>query len=143
MKPHARHKARALAIQALYEWQLSGSDAYAIESQFLSEQNLKRVDVEYFRTLLQGVTAHEEEIDQKMAPFLSRTKEELSPVELSVLRLAVFELMHRLDIPYRVVINEALELAKQFGAADGFKFVNGVLDKVAKKLRPLEFSGSV
>ncbi len=140
MRPQTRHKARSLAVQALYEWSLSGREIYSIESQFLAEQNLKRVDVKYFRALLQGVTEQIETIDQEIKPFLNRSLESLTPVELAVLRLAVFELAHRPDIPYRVVINEALELSKQFGAEDGFKFVNGILDKVAKKLRVAELT---
>ena len=115
MKPAARRRARECAVQALYSWQLSQNDIADVEYQFLAEQDVKDVDVLY---------------------YLSRLLEELGQVEKAVLRIALFELSKRSDVPYKVAINEAIELAKTFGAEDSHKFVNGVLDKAAPVIRP-------
>ncbi|MGX8941542.1 transcription antitermination factor NusB [Symbiopectobacterium sp. Eva_TO] len=135
MKPAARRRARECAVQALYSWQLSKNDIADIELQFLSEQDVKDVDISYFRELLAGVAMQAEKLDALMAPYLSRQLEELGQVERAVLRIALFELSKRDDVPYKVAINEAIELAKLFGAEDSHKFVNGVLDKVAPTVR--------
>ncbi|MBA0167520.1 transcription antitermination factor NusB [Pectobacterium carotovorum] len=135
MKPAARRRARECAVQALYSWQLSKNDIADVELQFLSEQDVKDVDITYFRELLAGVATQAEKLDQLMAPFLSRQIEELGQVEKAILRLAMFELSKREDVPYKVAINEAIELAKVFGAEDSHKFVNGVLDKAAPSVR--------
>lgn len=135
MKPAARRRARECAVQALYSWQLSKNDIADVELQFLTEQDVKDVDVAYFRELLNGVATNAASLDAIMAPVLSRQLEELGQVERAVLRIALFELSKRLDVPYKVAINEAIELAKTFGAEDSHKFVNGVLDKVAPTLR--------
>ncbi|MBG6247394.1 MULTISPECIES: transcription antitermination factor NusB [Symbiopectobacterium] len=136
MKPAARRRARECAVQALYSWQLSKNDIADIELQFLSEQDVKKdVDISYFRELLAGVAMQAEKLDALMAPYLSRQLEELGQVERAVLRIALFELSKRDDVPYKVAINEAIELAKVFGAEDSHKFVNGVLDKVAPTVR--------
>ncbi|AIU87662.1 transcription antitermination factor NusB [Pectobacterium brasiliense] len=135
MKPAARRRARECAVQALYSWQLSKNDIADVEHQFLSEQDVKDVDITYFRELLAGVATQAEKLDQLMAPFLSRQIEELGQVEKAILRLAMFELSKREDVPYKVAINEAIELAKIFGAEDSHKFVNGVLDKAAPSVR--------
>ncbi|KHN53985.1 MULTISPECIES: transcription antitermination factor NusB [Pectobacterium] len=135
MKPAARRRARECAVQALYSWQLSKNDIADVEHQFLSEQDVKDVDITYFRELLAGVATQAEKLDQLMAPFLSRQLEELGQVEKAILRLAMFELSKREDVPYKVAINEAIELAKVFGAEDSHKFVNGVLDKAAPSVR--------
>ncbi|APS29134.1 transcription antitermination factor NusB [Pectobacterium brasiliense] len=135
MKPAARRRARECAVQALYSWQLSKNDIADVEHQFLSEQDVKDVDITYFRELLAGVATQAEKLDQLMAPFLSRQIEELGQVEKAILRLAMFELSKREDVPYKVAINEAIELAKIFGAEDSHKFVNGVLDKAAPNVR--------
>ncbi|MBG6241014.1 MULTISPECIES: transcription antitermination factor NusB [Symbiopectobacterium] len=135
MKPAARRRARECAVQALYSWQLSKNDIADIELQFLSEQDVKDVDISYFRELLAGVAMQAEKLDALMAPYLSRQLEELGQVERAVLRIALFELSKRDDVPYKVAINEAIELAKVFGAEDSHKFVNGVLDKVAPTVR--------
>ncbi|GKX46440.1 transcription antitermination factor NusB [Pectobacterium carotovorum] len=135
MKPAARRRARECAVQALYSWQLSKNDIADVEHQFLSEQDVKDVDITYFRELLAGVATQAEKLDQLMAPFLSRQIEELGQVEKAILRLAMFELSEREDVPYKVAINEAIELAKIFGAEDSHKFVNGVLDKAAPSVR--------
>nr|WP_206286171.1 transcription antitermination factor NusB [Yersinia massiliensis] len=135
VKPAARRRARECAVQALYSWQLSKNDIADVELQFLSEQDVKDVDIAYFRELLSGVAVNAASLDALMAPVLSRQLEELGQVERAVLRIALFELSKRHDVPYKVAINEAIELAKTFGAEDSHKFVNGVLDKVAPSVR--------
>lgn len=136
MKPAARHRARECAVQALYSWQMSGNAIADIECHFLSEQDVKDVDIRYFSELLAGVTGNYHELDGLMAPHLSRRLHELGQIEKSVLRIALYELAKRADVPYKVAINEAIELAKTFGAADSHKFINGALDKVAPTIRP-------
>ncbi len=136
MKPAARRRARECAVRALYSWQLSQNDIADVEYQFLSEQDVKDVDVLYFRELLSGVATNSAYLDGLMKPYLSRLLEELGRVEKAVLRIALFELSKRDDVPYKVAINEAIELAKTFGAEDSHKFVNGVLDKAAPAIRP-------
>ncbi len=136
MKPAARRRARECAIQALYSWQLSGNDMIDVEQQFLAEQDVADVDVTYFRELLAGVILNLRYLDSLMQPYLSRQPEELGQVERAILRLSLFELSKRSDVPYRVAINEGIELAKIFGAQDSHKFINGVLDKAAPQIRP-------
>ncbi|AOF16790.1 N utilization substance protein B [Yersinia enterocolitica] len=114
---------------------MSKNDIADVELQFLSEQDVKDVDIAYFRELLSGVAVNAASLDALMVPVLSRQLEELGQVERAVLRIALFELSKRDDVPYKVAINEAIELAKTFGAADSHKFVNGVLDKVAPTVR--------
>jgi N utilization substance protein B len=140
MKPHARHKARQLALQAIYQWQLSRDPIDFIEAQFLATANPKKIDLEYFSELLREVTKQAIELDSVMLPFLDRKIAELDQVELAVLRLAIFEMKNRIDIPYKVVIDEALKLTKIFGSVEGFKYVNGILDKVAHTLRKEEIA---
>ena len=135
MKPSSRRRARKLAVQAIYQWQLADTAADDLERQFLVEVNEKKVDVEYFRELLTAVLKNVEAIDAKLIPALDRKITELNPIELATLRLAVGELMYKKDVPYKVVINEALELAKIFGSTDSFKYVNAVLDKIAKSMK--------
>ncbi|MFP3013211.1 MAG: transcription antitermination factor NusB [Arsenophonus sp. NC-QC1-MAG3] len=130
MKPAARHRARECAVQAIYSWQLSGNNINDVEVEFLFEQDTSDVDVTYFCEILNGVSTHVLELDKKMAPYLSRHLGEVGQVEKAVLRLAIFELYYRDDIPYKVSINEAIELAKVFGAEESHKFINGALDKV-------------
>ncbi|WP_308822540.1 transcription antitermination factor NusB [Sodalis praecaptivus] len=136
MKPAARRRARECAVQALYSWQLSHNDIADIEVQFLAEQDMSDVDVAYFCELYAGAATNAQELDKLMAPYLSRQLEELGHVERAVLRIALFELSKRQDVPYKVAINEAIELAKTFGAEESHKFINGVLDKVAPEIRP-------
>jgi len=135
-----RHNARRLLVQALYQWQLTGEDVEVISQQFQEDSKFKHADSEYFLELLHDIAIHQAMIDGYFTSILDRKFEELNPVELSVLRLGTYELMKRLDIPYKVVINEATELAKIFGAAEGFKYINAVLDKVARELRKEEIS---
>ncbi len=139
-KPSMRKKARRYAVQGIYQWHLSGSAIKDIELQFLETINTKKVDVEYFREILVETLAGLGGIDELIAPVLERSIEEVNPVELAVLRLSCYELKFRKDVPYKVVINEALELTKTFGASEGHKFVNGVLDKLAKQIRSAEIN---
>ncbi|HLP97742.1 MAG TPA: transcription antitermination factor NusB [Sideroxyarcus sp.] len=133
-----RHRARELALQGIYEWRLSGKSAAQIEKATTAEKSLGRYDVEFFGQLLRGAIAQHEALDEQIALHLDRKLEELSPVEYSVLLLGAFELAQHPEVPYRVVINESVELAKTFGGSDGHKFVNGVLDKLAAQLRATE-----
>ncbi|WP_085248616.1 transcription antitermination factor NusB [Gilliamella mensalis] len=131
-----RRRARECAVQAIYSWQVSRNDLADVESSFIAEQDMKGVDAKYFRELFNGVAKNTAELDDKMAPYLTeRSVDELGQIELAVLRIALYELMKRQDVPYKVVINEAIELTKTFGAADSHKFVNGVLDKIAPTIR--------
>ena len=134
----ARSLARERAMQALYQWQLTGQELAAIEQQFLDEQDMKDVDKKYFKELLHGVPKQIDEFDALCDELLSRPIGQVDPVERAILRIGLYELKQRLDIPYRVVINEAVELAKSFGAEQGHKFINGTLDKAAKSLRAVE-----
>jgi transcription antitermination protein NusB len=138
MKLYARKKARSLVLQAIYQWQLNNDPVSYIEAQFVAKANPKKIDLDYFSEVLRGVISGSAELDAQMQPFLDRKVKDLNPVELAVMRVAIFELLHRPDIPFKVVINEALELAKNFGSTDGHKYVNGILDQVAKKCRNAE-----
>lgn len=140
--PHARRKARRLALQALYQWQVSNHLPADIMAQFLQDQDVAKADLQYFEEVLQSVVAQQRQLDEALQPFLARPLSELDPVELSLLRIALYELINRLDIPYRVIINEAVELAKTFGATEGHKFVNGVLDKAAQSIRHVEINSA-
>lgn len=133
-----RRKARHYAVQALYQWQMAGSTLNDIEAEFRTDYDFKKVDGEYFHELLHTIPASINELDAAMTPHLDRELREVGPVELAVLRLAMYELKHRIDIPYKVVINEAVSLAKKFGANESHKFINGVLDKSACDLRGVE-----
>ncbi|WP_372871778.1 transcription antitermination factor NusB [Shewanella sp.] len=133
MKPSERRKARRLAVQAIYSWQLSGNNVADVEHEFLTEQELDGVDIAYFRELFAGAATKSAKLDELLSPLLDRPFEEVSPVEKAILRLAAYELTFRKDVPYKVVINEAIELAKSFGAEDGHKFVNGILDKLVAR----------
>lgn len=130
--PAQRHKARHFALQAVYQWQLTGYSPTEIEKQFLEDQPVQGADLEYFHDLVSGVINNVSELDGIFAPFLSRPLDDLDQVDKALLRVATFELMYRQEVPYRVVINEAIILAKEFAEQDSHKFVNGVLDKVVK-----------
>jgi len=125
-------------MQGLYAWQVSGGSAAELQAQLAETRDFGKADARYFAHLLAGAIAHAAELEQLLAPALDRRPAELSPVEHAILLLAVFELRDAPDIPYRVVINEAVELAKAFGGTDGHKYVNGVLDKLAATLRAEE-----
>lgn len=135
---HARRRARKSAMQALYQWQISGQSLGEIEEQFRVDQDMSKVDLAYFHELLHRVPACLDEVDNVIAPHADRPVDEVDPVERAILRIGAYELKFRPDIPYRVVLNEAIQLAKQFGAVDGHKYVNGILDKLARELRGIE-----
>ena len=137
---HARRWARRLAMQALYQWDLAVADPAEIEHQFREREDFTGVDDEYFRELLHRVPARVVEVDAALAPGLERPLGGIDPVERALLRVAGYELLYRPDVPYRVVINEAVELAKKFGAEQAYTFVNGVLDRVARDLRAAEWN---
>lgn len=134
MKPAERRKARQLALQAIYQWQLTQDNVADIAEQFKLEQPTKGVDLPYFELLLTGVATNVSNLDATFSGFLSRKLEDLDQIDKGILRLATYELTYCTDVPYKVVINEAIELAKSFAADDSHKFVNGVLDKVVKQM---------
>jgi transcription antitermination protein NusB len=136
----ARRRARELALQALYQWQLSGQTTAYIEKQFVEGKDYAKADQSYFGVLFPGTVKESEHLQAALTPCLDRKFAELSPIERGILLLAGFELVHQIDIPYRVVINEAVELAKSFGGTDGHKYVNGVLDKFAASVRSVEIN---
>ncbi|MGH8126347.1 MAG: transcription antitermination factor NusB [Rhodanobacteraceae bacterium] len=133
--PAARTRARRRAVQALYAWELGGNPMPRVIDDFRSEQDMQIADLGYFEDLLRGVEEHRGELDAGLAPFLGRDIERVDPIERAVLRLAAYELKHRHDVPYRVVLNEAVEVAKRFGSEQGHTYVNGVLDKLAHQWR--------
>ena len=132
-----RKKARKLLVQALYQWQISRYPITAIEAQYRAD-NEGKIDWEYFHEALTAISATSDSLDESFTPSLDRDISQLNPIELSILRIGSYELSERNDIPYRVVINECIELAKKFGATDSHKYVNGVLDKLARQLRDVE-----
>ncbi|GAB2194259.1 transcription antitermination factor NusB [Sessilibacter sp. MAH2] len=139
VSPAARRKARHYAMQALYQWQMAGSALNVIEAEFRVDYDMKPVDVQYFHELLHETPAQLDELEAIFSKHLqSRALKELDPVTLALLRMSTYELKNRIDVPYKVVINEAVSLAKKFGAADAHKFINGVLDKTALELRSVE-----
>lgn len=137
-----RRKARHYALQALYQWHMAGASPRDIEAEFRTDYDFSVVDLEYFQALLNGVVPEVEGLDALFEPLLDRKLSELDPIELSLLRMGSFELRERIDVPYRVVINEAVALAKKFGASESYKYVNGILDKLARQLRGPEVSAA-
>ena len=135
----ARSLSRRLALQALYQWQMTGQEPGLIAAQFLADEDLGKADPDYFHELLHQVPVRAAEIDAALEPFLDRPPAQVDPVERAILRIGGYELMQHPDLAYRIVINEAVELAKMFGAEQGHRFVNGVLDKLARATRPFEF----
>ncbi|MBU2869924.1 transcription antitermination factor NusB [Colwellia sp. E2M01] len=138
MKPSPRRKARELAVQAVYSWQVSQNPVNDVEVNFITDNSKRRFDIEYFQLLLRGVTGNITDIDSAISPYVDRPLDDIDQVEKAILRVAVFELKDCTEVPYKVVINEAIELAKAFAADDSHKFVNGVLDKTVKIIRPQE-----
>jgi N utilization substance protein B len=133
-----RRRARELALQGLYQWLIAGGDASAIDAQLREHEGYEKCDSLHFDALLRGGIESAATLDAALARHVDRKTTELSPIEHAVLMIGAYELQHCLDIPYKVAINEAVELAKAFGGTDGHKYVNGVLDKVAADLRPDE-----
>lgn len=133
-----RHRARRLAFQAIYQWEMTEHKPVDLELQFREANDFSKIDEAYFSRLVHGVITKISAVDEAFENVLDRKKKELNPVELSILRLATYELLFELEVPYKVVINEALELTKTYGATEGYKYVNAVLDAIAPKLRPEE-----
>ena len=138
----ARRRARQAAVQAVYQWQMTQQNIGDIDAQFRQEHAGTKTDVEYFERLLRGVTTSIDELDELFSPYMARGKDDIGPVEKAVLRVATYELKYVLDVPYRVVINEAIDLGKRFGADKAHKFINGVLDKVVLDTRQVEINAS-
>ena len=136
--PAARSRSRRRALQALYAWQMSGQPISQVIAQFLNEQDMEIADLTYFEDLLRGVDANLEHIDTELRRFVDREIAQIDPIERGVLRLAAYELLFRIDVPYRVVLNEAIETTKRFGADQGHTYVNGVLDRAAAQWRLAE-----
>jgi len=133
-----RRKARHYGMQALYQWLMAGASLNEIEAEFRAEYDFTRVDLEYFQDLLHGVPGCVDELEATFSPLLDRSIDDLDPIERTLLRMGTFELKERIDVPYKVVINEEVALAKKFGATDSHKYINGVLDKAARQLRKAE-----
>lgn len=138
--PQARSRARRRALQAIYAWQLSGQRIEQVIEQFRAEQDMEVADLEYFEDIVRGIDRNLDQLDTELRKFLDREIGQVDPIERGVLRIAAYELLHRPDVPYRVVINEAIETTKRFGADHGHTYVNGVLDKAAAAWRAAEAS---
>ncbi|MEH6470495.1 MAG: transcription antitermination factor NusB [Halopseudomonas sp.] len=137
-----KREARSFALQALYQWHMAGSTLSDIEAQFRAENDMSGTDMKLFAGLLHGVPSQTTELDLAITPYLDRKLEDLDPIELTVLRMGSYELAAMIDVPYKVAINEAVNLAKTFGATESHKYVNGVLDRVARDLRKPEVDGA-
>lgn len=136
----SRTQARQTAVQALYQWQLTGQAVVDVQRQFLEQQDIGKGQLSYFNELLLGVPRQLDLIDKLLNEFVDRSIEQIDPVERAVLRIGVYELIYRKDVPYRVILNEGINLAKRYGAAHSHKYVNGILDKIAHAQRPLEIA---
>ena len=140
--PAARSRARRRALQAVYAWQMSDSPIERVIEQFRNEQDMEIADLAYFEALVRGVHEHRDDLDAGLSQYIDRTIAQVDPIERAVLRIAAFELKFRPDVPYRVVINEAIETTKRFGADQGHTYVNGVLDRAATEWRSVEVQSS-
>ena len=134
----ARGKSRRMAMQAIYQWQMTGDSITDIKQQFFDENNMSQLDAEFFSELVSGVASSISDLDVLLEKYMSRSAESVDPVERSILRLATYEFLNRFDVPYRVVLNEAVNITKEYCAENSHTFVNAVLDKVAKEVRHLE-----
>ena len=134
----ARGKSRRFAMQAIYQWQMTGDNITDIKQQFFDENNFSIIDSDYFSELVSGVASSISELDPILEKYMSRLVESVDPVERSILRLATYEFLHRLDVPYRVILNEAISITKEYCSENSHTFVNAVLDKVAKEVRHIE-----
>ncbi len=142
MKLKARKNCRRLALQALYQWHMSGINPIELEKQYREDKFFPHIDQEHFLELITKIPRNYSAIDAVFNEHLDRKLEELDGITLTILRIATFELQNNIDIPYKVVLNEAVELAKTFGAEDSFKYINGILNKVAKEIRVVEVKES-
>ena len=134
----ARRRSRELALQSLYQWHIGGNPAEEIARQVAEGQGFGKADAEYYARLFHGTVAEARALEAEIAPLLDRKLTELSPIERAILLLGAYELQHAPEVPFRAVISEAVELAKAYGGTDGYKYVNGVLDKLARRLRAAE-----
>jgi len=137
-KTEMRRSARKFAVQAVYSWQMAGQPIHEIEAMFRVDNDMSQTDVPLFGEILRGVATNSAELDKAYEPFLDRGLDDLDPIERAVLRIGSFELIHRIEVPYRVAINESVDLAKVFGATDSYKYVNGILDKLSQRVRMVE-----
>ena len=140
--PVARSRSRRRALQAIYAWQINGANERDLIAQFAHEQAHEIADLEYFEDLVRGVGGHRKALDASLQPYLDRDIEEVDAIERAALRIAAYELQHRPDVPYRVIIDEALKTVKRFGSEHGHTYVNGVLDRAAAQWRAVEVQGS-
>ncbi|MEX2488361.1 MAG: transcription antitermination factor NusB [Pseudomonadales bacterium] len=138
--PAARSKARRFALQGLYQMKMSECSAIDVEEQYTQDHDMKRVDTDYLHELLSGIVKHQEQIDGLIASKIDRRFDELDPIETAILRIGTFEMVHRVDVPWRVVINESVELAHSFGAAESHRYVNSILDSIARDHRAVEIN---
>ncbi len=141
--PHARIRSRRTAVQAYYQWLMTRQPIADVIQEFEEDRSeLGKADKGYFREILEGMEKHSEELDQVLGPILDRPLEEIGPVENAIMHLGMYELIYHPELPWRVVLNESIELAKMFGAEQSYKYINGVLDKAAHQIRALEISGT-
>ncbi|MCK5359416.1 MAG: transcription antitermination factor NusB [Gammaproteobacteria bacterium] len=138
MAGKSRHLARRAVVQALYQWELTQQSRLDIEKHFLTDDSQKKSDTEYFHELIREIPRLVEELDTNLSPFIDRSISLVDPIERAVLRLAAYEMLYHPEIPYRVVLNEAIELSKTFGSDNGYRFVNGILDKMGAEIRSVE-----
>jgi N utilization substance protein B len=141
-KPKMRQKARRLLVQALYSWDVGKTDLIDIEAEFYVDNDMATVDTELFHQILFGVPTKLTEIDAAYELYLDRNQDQLDPVSQAILRLSTYEMLYRIDVPYKVVINEGVNLAKTFGPTDAFKYINGILDRVAIAKRSIEVTAN-
>lgn len=137
---NGKRRARRLALQALYQWMMSGEALFQIEAQFRARNNMEKVDVDYFKRLLYGIPEVVVALEAALTAFVDRPVQGLNPIELTVLRLGAFELFHCPEIPYKVVLDESISMAREFGSQDGHRYVNGVLNGLAKQVRMVEIN---
>jgi N utilization substance protein B len=140
---NGKRRARKLALQALYQWLMSGTELHEIEAQFRVINNMDKVDVEYFCRLLHEIPKQVTELEAQLAPFIDREIAGLNPIELTTLRIGAFELIHAPEIPYKVVLDESISLTKEFGSQDGHRYVNGVLNNLARQVRAIEIGQEI
>jgi len=140
---HARVRARRSAVQALYQWAMSAAPIQDVINEFVNERTeLKKADTDYFKEILRGATKECENLDKQLIPLLDRALDDLDPVEKAILQIGIYELTFHPELPYKVVLNEAVDLAKMFGAEQSYKYINGVLDKAAQKIRKVEMKSA-
>lgn len=135
-----KRKARKFALQALYQWLMSGSELSEIETQFRMINNMDKVDCDYFCRLLYGIPENVQQLEEKLLPYVDREINGLNPIELTTLRIGAFELLHCPEIPYKVILDESISLTKEFGSQDGHRYVNGVLNNLAQEVRSIEIN---